>query len=275
MTEAVTVWTVARRPRWIAALALALVMAAGFAGLSQWQLARAVATGTVIERDTETALPIEDVAKPQSPVTDRANAQLVTATGRWNAADYSIVSNRLNKGAAGYWVVGHFSAGLDSGTTAGLAVAVGWSADRAGAASAVKTLEAQANLAVMPIEGRYIPAEGPQDSDFEHGKLSTMTPGAFLNTWTTPDAAGIYGGYLTSAVAAPGLARIDSPKPSSAVEVNLLNIFYAIEWVVFAGFAIFLWYRLVRDTWEREQEEAAEAAGSAGNAADAQPAHLN
>jgi surfeit locus 1 family protein len=275
MTETVTVWTVARRPRWIAALALALVMAAGFAGLSQWQLARAVATGTVIERDTETALPIEDVAKPQSPVTDRANAQLVTATGRWNAGDYSIVSNRLNKGTAGYWVVGHFSAGLDSGTTAGLAVAVGWSADRAGAASAVKTLKAQANLAVMPIEGRYIPAEGPQDSDFEHGKLSTMTPGAFLNTWTTPDAAGIYGGYLTSAVAAPGLARIDSPKPSSAVEVNLLNIFYAVEWVVFAGFAIFLWYRLVRDTWEREQEEAAEAAGSAGNAADAQPAHLN
>jgi surfeit locus 1 family protein len=275
MTETVTVWTVARRPRWIAALALALMMAAGFAGLSQWQLARAVATGTVIERDTETALPIEDVAKPQSPVTDRANAQLVTATGRWNAGDYSIVSNRLNKGTAGYWVVGHFSAGLDSGTTAGLAVAVGWSADRAGAASAAKTLEAQANLAVVPIEGRYIPAEGPQDSDFEHGKLSTMTPGAFLNSWTTPDAAGVYGGYLTSAVAAPGLTRIDSPKPSSAVEVNLLNIFYAVEWVVFAGFAIFLWYRLVRDTWEREQEEAAEAAGSAGNAADAQPAHLN
>ena len=275
MTETVTVWTVARRPRWIAALALALVMAAGFAGLSQWQLARAVATGTVIERDTETALPIEDVAKPQSPVTDRANAQLVTATGRWNAGDYSIVSDRLNRGTTGYWVVGHFSAGLDSGTTAGLAVAVGWSADRAGATSAVKTLEAQANLAVVPIEGRYIPAEGPQDSDFEHGKLSTMTPGAFLNTWTTPDAAGVYGGYLTSAVAAPGLARIDSPKPSSTVEVNLLNIFYAVEWVVFAGFAIFLWYRLVRDTWEREQEEAAEAARSAGNAADAHPAHLN
>jgi len=280
MTETVTVWTVARRPRWIAALALALVVAAGFAGLSQWQLARAVATGTLIERDTETALPIENVAKPQSPVTDRANAQLVTATGRWNAADYSIVSDRLNKGTAGYWVVGHFSAGLDSGpTTAGLAVAVGWSADRAGAVSAQKALEAQASVAVVPIGGRYIPAEGPQDSDFEHGALSTMTPGAFLNTWSTQDAAGVYGGYLTSAVAPPGLTRIDSPKPSSDVEVNLLNIFYAVEWVVFAGFAIFLWYRLVRDTWEREQEEAAEqaagAAGSPGDAADAQPAHLN
>jgi surfeit locus 1 family protein len=275
MTEAETVWTVARRPRWIGALALALVVAAGFAGLSQWQLARAVATGTVIERDTETALPLKDVAKPQAAVTDRANAQMVTATGSWNPGDYSIVSDRLNTGTAGYWVVGHFSAGLDSGTAAGLAVAVGWSADRAGAASALKALEAQANLAVVPVEGRYIPPEGPQDSDFEHGKLSTMTPGAFLNTWKTPDAAGVYGGYLTSAEPAAGLMRIDSPKPSSDVEVNLLNIFYAVEWVVFAGFAIFLWYRLVRDAWEREQDESAEAACADRSAADAQPAHLN
>jgi surfeit locus 1 family protein len=69
--------------------------------------------------------------------------------------------------------------------------------------------------------------------------------------------------------------RIDSPKPSSDVEVNLLNIFYAVEWVVFAGFAIFLWYRLVRDAWEREQDESADAAGADRSAADAQPAHLN
>lgn len=275
MTETETVWSVARRPRWIGALALALVVAAGFAGLSQWQLARAVATGTVIERDTETAVPLEDVAKPQSPVTDRANAQLVTASGRWNAGDYSIVSDRLNRAVAGYWVVGHFSAGLDSGTSAGLAVAIGWSADRAGAASALRTLEEQSSVAVVPIEGRYIPAEGPQDSDFEHGKLSTMTPGAFLNTWKKPDVAGVYGGYLTATEPAAGLTRIDSPKPSSDVEVNLLNVFYAVEWVVFAGFAIFLWYRLVRDTWEREREEAAEAAAAEGSAADAQAAHVN
>ena len=273
MTEVETVWTVARRPRWIGALALALVVAAGFAGLSQWQLARAVATGTVIERNTETALPLQDVAKPQAPVTDRANAQMVTATGRWNAGDYSLVSDRLNKGTAGYWVVGHFSDGLDSGATVGLAVAVGWSATRAGASSAVKMLQAQTDVAVIPLTGRYIPGEGPQDSDFEHGKHSTMSPGAFLNTWKVPDAAGIYGGYLTSAEPAAGLTRIDSPKPSTNVEVNLLNIFYAVEWVVFAGFAIFLWYRLVRDAWEREQEEAAEAA--AASAADAQPAHVN
>jgi cytochrome oxidase assembly protein ShyY1 len=271
-----TVWSVARRPRWIAALALALVVAAGFAALSQWQLTRAVATGTVVERDTETVLPLTDIAKPQAPMTDRANAQLVTVTGRWNPADYTIVSDRLNRNVAGYWVVGHFSARLDSGTSAGLAVAVGWSANRAGAASALKRLAAGSVTESVPIEGRYVPAEGPQDSDFEHGKFSTMSPGAFLNLWKTPDAAGVYAGYLTSASAPAGLTTIDSPRPTSDVEVNLLNVFYAIEWVVFAGFAIFLWYRLVRDAWEREGEEAAEADAAAGDAAaEAQPAHVN
>ncbi len=39
--------------------------------------------------------------------------------------------------------------------------------------------------------------------------------------------------------------------------LNLLNVFYAVEWVLFAGFAIYLWYRLVRDAVERAEEEEA------------------
>lgn len=291
MAEVLSVWAVARRPRWIGALALALLVAAGFAGLSQWQLARAVITGAVIERDTETVVPLAQVAKPQSPVTDRANAQLVSVSGRWNPADFSIVSDRLNRQNPGYWVVGHFSAVLpavlpatagnlgakpDAGPaaeTAGLAVAVGWSANRS-AANVARDLLARSSLArtspasdspgeTTTIRGRYIPAEGPQESDFERGYVSTMSPGAFLNSWKTADTAGVYGGYLTATDSPVGLTLIDSPKPASDVEVNLLNIFYALEWVVFAGFAIFLWYRLVRDTWEREVEEAAESQAEA------------
>jgi hypothetical protein len=33
-------------------------------------------------------------------------------------------------------------------------------------------------------------------------------------------------------------------------------VFYALEWAIFAGFAIYLWYRLVRDVVEREAEPA-------------------
>ena len=34
---------------------------------------------------------------------------------------------------------------------------------------------------------------------------------------------------------------------SSGLELNFLNIFYALEWTVFSGFAVFMWWRLVQD----------------------------
>ncbi|MCU1584940.1 MAG: hypothetical protein JWM49_1496 [Microbacteriaceae bacterium] len=253
-------WAVARRPRWIAALALALLVAAGFAALSQWQLARSVSTGTIVDQGTEHVVPLSQVAKPQSPVSERAATQRVSASGEWISRDYSLVSDRLNNGTAGYWVVGHFAARTQSGATAGLVVAVGWSPNRAGAAAAASAISREADTGTVSLTGRYLPPEAAEDSDFEHGKVSTVSPAALLNSWTVRDPAGIYGGYLVSAEKTAGLTVIDAPKPTNDVEVNLLNVFYAIEWVVFAGFAIFLWYRLVRDAWEREQEEAAEAA---------------
>ena len=41
---------------------------------------------------------------------------------------------------------------------------------------------------------------------------------------------------------------------------NWLNIFYGFEWVVFAGFAIFMWWRLVADDYRRQQEDEADLA---------------
>ena len=60
-----TWWAVARRPKWVAALALALGVAAAFAALGQWQLERSIESATVIERDTETAVPLNTVAEPR------------------------------------------------------------------------------------------------------------------------------------------------------------------------------------------------------------------
>ena len=59
--------------------------------------------------------------------------------------------------------------------------------------------------------------------------------------------------------------------PNREVSLNLLNVFYAAEWVIFAGFAVFLWWRLVRDEWEKEHgvrqaREAGRADGSRGRA---------
>ena len=59
MTNPLSVWRVAVRPRWLAALALALVVAAVFAALGQWQLERSIASATIIERDTETVIALD------------------------------------------------------------------------------------------------------------------------------------------------------------------------------------------------------------------------
>ncbi|HEY0260058.1 MAG TPA: SURF1 family cytochrome oxidase biogenesis protein, partial [Lacisediminihabitans sp.] len=210
----------------------ALVLAAAFAALSQWQLGRSVSTGTVVTRNTETVVPLDSVAKPQKPMTDRANAQLVSATGSWVPGDYVLVSDRLNKGVAGYWVVGHFSADQRGGKPVGLVVALGWSPNRVGAASALKALPGSQPTGTVTVSGRYFPSEGPQDGDFQKGALSTISPGAMINLWKDTDPAGVYAGYLVSADAPKTLTTIDSPRPTSDVELNLLNVFYAIEWVV-------------------------------------------
>jgi hypothetical protein len=38
-----------------------------------------------------------------------------------------------------------------------------------------------------------------------------------------------------------------------AAAINWLTLFYAAEWVLFAGFAIFLWGRTVKDALDKER----------------------
>jgi cytochrome oxidase assembly protein ShyY1 len=258
VAPAPTIWNVARRPRWIAALVFALALAGAFAALGQWQLDRAVSNGYVVERETESVLDLDSVAEPQAPVQSKANGQLVRAVGVWVPGDFLVLEDRHNAGEAGYWVVGHLAAELDTGVRAGLPVALGWTSSKETAEEVADSFGSTADQ--VEVTGRFLVGEAPQDSDFESGEFSSVSPAALVNLWEKTDAGGIYGGYVVAQDAASGLQAIDSPAPSTEVEVNWLNIFYAAEWVVFAGFAIFLWYRLVRDAWEREMEELAEQA---------------
>lgn len=63
------------------------------------------------------------------------------------------------------------------------------------------------------------------------------------------------------------LEKIVSPAPDPPEKVNMLNLFYGIEWVVFAGFALFFWFRLTRDAWQKEHEMIALQKRAAGSGA--------
>lgn len=241
-------WSVARRPRWIAALVLALAIAAGFAALGQWQIGRAVQTATVVVVPDETVTPLSKVATPQKEVTDRAAGQIVSVVGRRVPGDTYVVSDRVNFGVVGYWVIGHVVAS----NGASVALALGWTKTKAAADAAANVLKAGAPSAT--IVGRYQPTEPPDQDDFEHNVVSVVSIPWLINEWkTVPTVA--YGGYIVDNVPPAGLSKIQSVRPANDVSLNWLNVFYAIEWALFAGFAVYLWYRLVKDAWEREEED--------------------
>lgn len=244
-------WSVARRPRWIAALLLCLGIAAGFAALGQWQLSRSVENAQAPESpDTEVAVPLGSIADPQSPVTPAQFGRLVNVHGNWVLDDFIAITGRNNGGTAeGVVLVGHLI--TTDGVT--LAVALGWAPD------ADTALAAAPHLPLLEsLTGRYLPSEAASDSDFEAGQHNAISVADLINVW--PHSVPTYGGYLTALTPAPGLSAIYSPAPSTEVSLNLLNVFYAIEWAIFAGFAIYLWYRLVKDVVEREADEAGQTA---------------
>ncbi len=234
-------WAIARRPRWIAALLLCLGIAAGFSALGQWQLSRSIENVDTDAPDTEVAVPLGSIAEPQTEVTQPQLGRRVTVEGELVPDDFTVLTGRNNGGSVdGAWLVGHLV--TDEGVT--LAVALGWAADADAGSAAVGA------LSPGRFEGRYLPSEAPTDSDFQAGERSALSVAELINIW--PDAQPAYGGYLVLDQDWPGLDPIYSPAPVREIEFNLLNVFYALEWAIFAGFAIYLWYRLVRDVVERE-----------------------
>jgi len=237
------------RPRSLLLLLAALAVAALFGALGQWQLGRAVQNGTVVDRPTETVRPLSRVATPQAQQTDASIGQIVSVRGSWVPGDFLVVGNRLNRGAEGAWVTGHLVADEPSG--AQLAVAVGWAPSRDRAQAIADRLNA-APPAGGTVVGRYLDSDGPVVP--ESGPATTLTAMAvpqLLNVWRARVDGPVYNGYLVDRSPAAGLTVIDSPRPAEQVELNLLNLLYAGEWVLFALAALYVWYRLVRDRWER------------------------
>jgi cytochrome oxidase assembly protein ShyY1 len=249
------------RPRWVLALLLALGIAAGFALLGQWQLDRAVEQAIVQERPTEDVRPLADVAEPDGPTEQAATGQRVEVTGTFVPGDTVIVEGRLNDGVAGYWPVAHLE--VTDASPGGLPVALGWAADLETAQAAAERFDAAAGDEVTVV-GRFLPSEAPiaPADDADPFSMTTVAVAQLINVWADYDDRPVYFAYVTATEPVAGLEAIVSPPPEVTAELNWLNVFYAIEWVVFAGFAIFLWYRLVRDAVERERDEAADVAAT-------------
>lgn len=244
--------SVAVRPKWLLALLAALLIAAVCAVLAGWQASRSI--DQVVPAATQVKpKPLESVLKPGEPAPAFAVGTLVNAQGTLNQAGIWVVGNRSQRdGTRGFWVVGDYV--TESG--AHLFATLGFSTDAGTALAVAKQLrESVQTQQLVTLSGRLSPPEAPQLTT--GAVLKSLSMGQLTNLLSeTPIPT--YPLFLLQPGHLPGTGLDDltfAPLPTEA-QINWLSAFYAVEWVVFCGFSVFLWWRLVRDAQLLEGREA-------------------
>jgi hypothetical protein len=250
---------VARRPKWIFGLFLALAIAAVFALLGQWQLERSF-TEVQASNQSQAPLVLIETEKPGAPLTPIAANKRVKANIMLDTQNVFIVANRLQRAngevLSGYWVIANSGVLLEDGdTTASLSVGVGFSESLSAAESARSELMGSIQpQAFLEQTGRYLQTEGPEPlkDPAKPYFLQSFSLAQLVNLYQGPSVESLAGFMVLEADPGFGLERIVIAPPEAGTQVNWLTLFYALEWALFAGFAVFLWWRLVEDARIRE-----------------------
>ncbi|BCW41352.1 SURF1-like protein [Arthrobacter sp. StoSoilB3] len=250
----------ALKPRWIAGLVFALLLSGVFVLLSQWQLSRSTQHESPAASTTEEVKPLVDVLKPGQFFPGSVSDQMVTATGSYDPGKQVLVEGRLYNNQKGFWIVTAFEVngaptlkGVAASPQTWIPVARGWVADAAQAGPPPS--------GTLTLTGRLIPSEAPVPNvDAGPGRASAVSTAELINSWDVSS----YPGFIaaTSEVAGgvnvplgDNVKALNIPPQPPAEQINWLNLFYAVEWVVFAGFSVFIWWRLVRDDYRRDLED--------------------
>jgi surfeit locus 1 family protein len=229
------------RPRfWPGHLAMVVCVAIA-AGLGLWQYDAWHQHRADAARDLANNPPVAlgTVMTGDSPFPGRSVGQPVTFTGRWVGGNV-YVSDRVENGRKGYWVV---TALLVDRTRSAMPVVRGWWPDTTlpaptGAASVTGWLE--------PTEG-----SGPIDEN-AHDDVIPMMRIASLVEHVDAD---LYSGFVIARdiPSQEGITYVPAvSRPGVSAFTGLRNLFYAVEWWLFGGFALFIWVRWCRDSWDQE-----------------------
>ncbi|SNU00381.1 Cytochrome oxidase assembly protein ShyY1 [Ruaniaceae bacterium KH17] len=217
------------------------------AQLGAWQLDRAAIRGASeaqqIEEERLAAdpVPLESVLRVGDLVTKQHKLIKAEVTGEWG--EQFLIADRLVDGAPAYLVLTELR--LTEGPDAGAMIPVlrGWMTEQdvaaAGGAQSVPVPTGEASLI-----GYIHEDEKAASGDFPPGQIGAISVGQLLNLWGGP----AFSGYLVAVDAVGGgVETLPAPSYSEGEGLNLRNLLYAGEWFLFGGFALFLWWRMVRD----------------------------
>jgi len=245
----ILVWRTALKPSWLGLLALVVLAATLMAGLGQWQFRRARAEGVDAQRHAlqRAPVPMTRLFGPQEQFPAAGIDRPVTVTGTWVWGEQVVVAGQKADesavdGPTGYWLL--MPLRLPSG--AAIAVVRGWSAEPGHLEAPSDPVQATGQVTVRAVLRISDPPveRGPGESaGLPAGQLEGVDLTQLIHLWPEP----LYTGYLiaTDLPVPPGFSAVSALHAGSGLAWR--NISYALQWWLFAGFGLFIWFRLVRD----------------------------
>lgn len=234
----------ASRPRWLALLALAVVLAGIAVQLGRWQwdvahdVAREEAVREVQQRPVE---PLGEVVAPHATFPDDGSGQRVSTTGTYDPQGQLLVVGRLLDGREGAWVLTRFTV---EETGANLPVVRGWVPEGAAAPAPPQ--------GQVELVGSLAPGEAPATDEGE-GRWSSIDLARLVNDWPG-DLYNAFAFVVSEDGATPvGVDLVPPPLPDTSFVWR--NAMYAVQWWLFGAFALWMWWRMVRQAAEDERPE--------------------
>jgi surfeit locus 1 family protein len=222
-------------------LALVCVVAAGWLGAWQyggWQERRAAEAADLTQLDP---VPLEKVMGPDDPFPGDMVGHPVRVDGTWVLDGTVFVSGREHDGRSGYWVVTPLA--LAGPGTPAIPVVRGW-VPSPEAAPQAPTGSTSLVGGLQPPDGSTTADEDPDDDVLPQLRIADLIQHVDQD---------LYGAYVVADAPADGLERADLEQlPDAGSFTALRNLLYALEWWVFGAFAIFIWWRHLRDSVQRE-----------------------
>lgn len=241
--------------RWLALFGVLVLIIVVFARLGVWQMAVArddAETQAYAERALLETEPIAELLQPYQSFPDEISLAPVLVTGEYDQAadaEFLIPDRRLD-GQPGYWVVTRMQ--TDEGPW--IAMVRGFVQDPAQVP--------QAPSGTVLADGVLAPGEAPATGqDYPAGQRGTLDLSALINEWPgdpynafvlvqteTPAGAEVASvDESDGSGIGPGAAMQRIPAPVIGGEVDWRNLGYAMQWWVFAAFAVFMYWKFLRD----------------------------
>lgn len=262
--------------RWLGFLALILMLVTGFVMLSAWQLNASFSGRVTADPAKDKVRHYSQVLEANAPLTASKADTVVEARGRYVPGSSYLVAHHFDGNEQGYWVVSQFvpndgqKVELKSGEqTRSIALARAW-------VPKAENLPPEPQGTVT-VAGRVVGNEAPVYSKKTEGErvLGSAASAYLSNLWDAP----LYSAILTVAAEVPqgqelpltaeqtiaenatiigGSEDIRPVRPHQVenTSFNWLNIFYSLEWIVFAGFALYLWWRMLKDSVHKAEDPA-------------------